>query len=334
MTGDETWNDVPAEMSLTDSTAASSRATSTLQDTFEGKTINLMSNLALNNIEWTPIGDFGGSDGNQFRGNFNGQNNIIEEMRLKSNSLGGLFGNVLLGSISNISVCNSNINGEQVAAIAGTIDSSTIINCHSIGNTITGTKCAGGVVIDLCYGAKVINSSNSSKVICTTTSNLMYSGAGGIVAWGIDGFKYDTKEYAQILNCFNVGNIESSGGDIGGIVGCIWGAEIENCYNAGLIKYKGSSNIGGLCGYFQNNIMRNCYNVGELVNVEGLEVKGELIGLGSDRLVENCYYIKDRYGSIGVKLEPGHPDYIEGDDYTDIVNNVCSKMRQDDKAIC
>lgn len=27
------------------------------------------------------------------------------------------------------------------------------------------------------------------------------------------------------------------------------------------------------------------------------------------------------------------PDYIEGDDYTDIVNNVCSKMRQDDKAI-
>ena len=128
MTGDETWNDVPAEMSLTDSTAASSRATSTLQDTFEGKTIILAPGVTfdLGGRLWIPIGYRG-----TFKGTFLGNAQYgtkITNMVIQTNSGNvGLFGVTDSAAIENVSVENAKITaklqrGEMAGGIVGSLE--------------------------------------------------------------------------------------------------------------------------------------------------------------------------------------------------------------------
>lgn len=85
----------------------------------------------------------------------------------------------------------------------------------------------------------------------------MYGGITGALYNGI------------VRNCFNLGNITSSGNNYnkGGIVGEGGSnATIQNCYNMGSIA--GYYQVGGIVGAIADNghktVLANCYNIGKV----------------------------------------------------------------------
>ena len=91
-------------------------------------------------------------------------------------------------------------------------------------------------------------------------------------AGGISGYINGENE---VIDCYNEGNIESTGGqDVGGISSCNYkGGKINRCVNKGNINGKGI-NIGGILGSNWNYIY-NCINLG---SVNGIQKVGGITG--------------------------------------------------------
>ncbi len=165
-----------------------------LQETFEGKTLRLCSDIDLEYQEWIPIG--GSAPDNVYRtffkGTFEGDGHRIRNLVISSgNCFVGLFGQLQGAVVRNVGVESGYISGNRsVAAIAGASTASTIEGCY-----------------------------NRAKVFGT-------SGVGGIV--GMAGSNN------KILNCYNMGRIsgpDSSGGILGYIAGNTTNVSVTACYN-------------------------------------------------------------------------------------------------------
>lgn len=123
-------------------------------NTFENKTIKLVTNIDLQNKEWTPIG-YGTFDNNNyvvkngyaFKGTFDGQNFVVYNLKITEFNKGGeatgtssgvaLFGNVVGGTIKNVVVNTACIVGNHyVSTIVGFGSGVTIDNCDVYNATI------------------------------------------------------------------------------------------------------------------------------------------------------------------------------------------------------
>ena len=153
---------------------------------FNGKTIVLMDDINLKNVDWTPIGN-----GNAFNGVFEGCGFTVSNLNVSGEKNVGLFGYLFNhGTIRNLNVENADVTGvAYVGVVAGAVYGD-ITNCHVENATVTAKVGADGK-----DGAK----------------------AGGVIGFLREG-KGET-----ITDC-SAKNVTVNGvRDIGGIVGCIYG---------------------------------------------------------------------------------------------------------------
>lgn len=144
--------------------------------TYEGKTINLVENLKLNEIcgedvkgqkvSFEPIGNYGTDNTHIFKGIFNGNYHTIDYLYIDTDKdYQGLFGYIDGGTIKNLIIGeHSSVTGKnEVGGIAGGIFFSSIINCGNKAN-ITGNEYVGGV-IGFCDGVlEITQSYNNGRI--------------------------------------------------------------------------------------------------------------------------------------------------------------------------
>lgn len=240
-----------------------------------------------------------GWGGDRFRGNYNGQNYIIDGLFINRPEVDqqGLFGFVEYGTIENLGLENSNITGNSYSAgVIGWISDSIMNNCYNTG-TIQGIWYIGGLA-GYCYCSEISNSYNSGNI-----SGEWY--VGGI-------FGADTEYHSTISDSYNSGTIQ---GDklVGGLIGLAGDASITNCYNTGDVV--GSYEYtGGLLGSYSdmNSYLEYCYNTG---SVTGNYYVGGIIGSVTNRCnIFSCYSSGNVQGNIDV-----------GGFYGKTYNNVITK---------
>ena len=217
--------------------------------------------------EWTPIGN----DSSKYLGTFEGHGYTISGLYFNNPqaSYVGLFGCIgATGSVSDVGVINSYINGnEKVGGVCGNNDG-TITSCYNTG-TVSGTGYTGGVCGHNNYGT--IKS-------CYNTGAV--SGTGTYIG-GVCGENYGTIE-----NSYNTGAVSSKASYVGGVCGHNRGNEyiIKNCYNTGAVS--GNNYVGGVSGQNIDNIIKNCYNTGA---VSGSKHVGGVCGDNVIGTIVNCY---------------------------------------------
>lgn len=166
-----------------------SNETNINNNNFSGYTVKLTSDVDLNGVTWTPIGQ-----STAFKGTFDGGNNTISNLTVSGDKTNvGLFGNVT-GTIKNVKIANVNLSGSHYAGgIVGYIYGN-IENCHVDGGNIK---------------VSVKDGDNGDK-------------AGGIAGYVGEG------SYTLSGNTVKNLRVEAYR-DVAGIAGCIQtGAKVEN----------------------------------------------------------------------------------------------------------
>lgn len=238
--------------------------------TYAGVSFKLVSNLNMNNINWEPIG----INYKVFKGNFDGDGCKITNLLVESThqyNEGGLF-----GSAESL-LCN--------IVVYGKID----VDGHYAG---TGGIC--GELFGQC---------NNSINYCSVSGN-SYMGVGGIVG----------QLNGTITNCANYGNVSGKySGDVkvGGIVGKGYNVNgsstqnIVNCSNFGIIKGSTYSYLGGIIGGPSSRdiaVIENCVNVG---NFDGGKYRGGIMGYGTPKSINSCYWLYDASNNAGCQYPNG-----------------------------
>ena len=206
-------------------------------NTFSGKTVYLNADIDLCNVNWTPIGLYGGKD-KSFQGTFDGQNRTISNLYVHSNVQSanlGLFGRVLSGSVKNFTVKGADI-ASEVSVCSGSA-------CGvAVGNLFTST--AEGIKV---YNAKVYSTHY----------------VGGVIGSGycsISNCSVENAELTAVTALLANGSEYDEGDKVGGILGH-WGEgsyEISNC-SVKKVSIKGYRDLGGIVGIaMQNNSVKDC----------------------------------------------------------------------------
>lgn len=211
-------------------------------NTLEGKTVNILADLDMDESIWVPIGD----DRHPFKGTINGNGHLIENMHspLVQDYM-GMIGKADGAIIKDVmAMVNFNANAANMGAVAGVMTNTTISNVEAAG-TVTGgsnTVNMGGIAGNVESGT--IHSSFAVCDLTGTTETVM----GGLV--GTNG--------GDLYNSYANVNMEGSN-TMGGLVGENKpGRHVENCYvnlgqmeipafaytNHGEIKYCYASKAG------------------------------------------------------------------------------------------
>ena len=226
---------------------------------FEGKTVNLLSDIDLNDENWTPIAY---NKTTTFKGTFNGGNHTVNGLapviRADGNVL-GLFGDNS-GTIENVVVSGSiDYDGDALTAIsmAGVagMNRGTIKGCRNYAsvsgvNTATGSESISlyiGGIAGYCDSTAVIEDCQNQGVIKGENTN---STSSTVIMGGITGYAK-----AVIRNSENNQSLRCKGGKafVGGIVGNLTSiyATASKCYNYGSVtieESKSASIAGGIVG--------------------------------------------------------------------------------------
>lgn len=195
-------------------------------NSYSGKYIKLNADIDLNNEEWLPIGY---KNNDTFNGNFDGGEHTISNLKITkttenvsdSNRL-GVFGKMIGGSISNLTVENVDITGSwYVAAIVGDAFTGTVNNCHV----------KGDLAIDGYWDCGFITGEGYAKISnCTVTGNdgsYISSAEGGNIG-GIIGFRGEGNIITENCSVTNVSITAADGA--GGIAGSIhYGNTVSGC---------------------------------------------------------------------------------------------------------
>ena len=180
---------------------------------------------------------------------------------------GGLIGNMQSTNIQNISV-------NQIDITADDMNSSLAI----------------GGIIGYMGDYNVIQNSFVQDINIKETSALKIEGIGGII-----GITKDYERYRNISNCYAVGNIKTTGENIGGIIGRAEDIDISNCISKININAEGN-NIAGIVGkvtkiaanssiQIENNIaLGNLYS-----NNTNLDDFNRIIGSGEETTNNYAY---------------------------------------------
>ena len=251
--------------------------------TFEKRTAKVMADIDLEeneNDQWKPIGN----DTTQFKGTFEGNKHIINNLYIYSDEYQqvGLFYRLnKLAVVQNVVLENVQIsnkyNVEEKTSYTGGIAgqaSGKIINCGVNSGTIEGIKTikntnslvwnnvyVGGIAGHAESESKISDSYNKANLKAENVKDVYNS----IVIGGIVGGTHNSR----ISNCYNQGNITSNGGfqpSNGGIVGDSIKGQISNSYSvANFINTNNTAKalIGGIVG---RNGITNDYPVGEITN--------------------------------------------------------------------
>lgn len=230
---------------------------------FAGKSVVLTVDIDLDSQEWTPIGD----NNNPFRGNFDGRNHTISNLKVTDLDYAGLFGAISSKvatqtvKISNLKIKNVQISGVNYAgALAGYVcvykgAGIQIDNC-TVSGEVKGKKEIGGL-LGFVYGGDHNSKIEINSIISKVNISVSSSGsAGGITGRirceDLNENTYDGMIY--IKDCKYNGSVSgTNGGWIGGIAGR---AEIDNqgevviqhCRAEGKLSFSSTGSAGGIAG--------------------------------------------------------------------------------------
>ena len=273
--------------------------------TYEGKTVTLTSNLDLSSVcgadkgNWVPIGNCATNRNLVFKGKFDGNNHIIDNIYINNTSTEyqGLFG-LVEGNLDSYAEITRVIIGENskvygkgyTGCIIGSAKYTSISYCENNGE-VKGytTYCQGGICGTITM---------SEIYRCINNGNVYgYWQVGGINGGGNN---YTLKE---CINTGNIGvtNVTSSCCAFGGIVGNTYiGVNVINCYNTGTIT--GNQMVGGIVGINEKGAnIKYCYNKGK---VSGTNHVGSVVGRNSNTNtpygnIYNSYYLSGTGNGVG-----------------------------------
>lgn len=273
-------------------------ASSTIEEAFnvngyKGVRFYLMSDITLDNSNWTPIG----TSTYIFKGSFYGENKTIKTLRTNA-SYAGLFGYVDGSVIENINIQGYAYVNPNTGAISN--DGATVYGSSYIGGLVGFAKNA---TINKCHVAAIVNGTGSyvggicGKSVGTKFENCDFSGkviATVDYAGGICGYATDVD---SIISCTNAGTV-SGASYVGGIVGkSDNNSVIKFCNNGGNVSST-TEITGGICGNMDNSSLINyCVSSG------GVNIGGAILGTKDDAsTIEHCFYDTqrcDREGGSG-----------------------------------
>ena len=178
---------------------------------------NLMSDINLAGINWTPIGRLN----NGYTGTFNGNGYTITGLKIDaSDNRQGLFGQTNGAVLANVTIKNPDIrvtDGIDIGSLVGRADATTISHCSVEGGEIIGHQSVGGL-------AGTANSTHITGCYADVTITATGSNVGGLV-----GYNWSS---STIAFCYATGDVKGGSG-IGGLVGVNDNSTISSCYATG-----------------------------------------------------------------------------------------------------
>lgn len=269
---------------------------------FSGKTIELQSNITLNNTY---------TQATTFKGTFDGKTKTIYGL----NEQPALFGTLENGTIKDLTVegnttragfvtllsdggliegCTNkaSVSGtvSDVGGIAGWMHGSTIRKCVNQGTITSSNGYLGGIT-----GRQ--NTSDCIIDSCVNKGTVTYTGSNYVFVGGISG-----TTFGFVRNCINTGIINGGTATrVGGITGDTHtggSSGVINCANTGNVI--GSSRVGGIAGCCDisngyNAVVKNCFNAGPVTTSSGTRggIVGEILTGGSG----TCTFTSNHYKS-------------------------------------
>lgn len=247
----------------------------------------LMNDLDLTGKTFEGIGAF---DSSNFTGTFDGNGHTISNISSHDSGQIGLFYGLNGAEVKNLRISNVSITGGTfTGALAGSVEASSITNCH-ISGTISGGKPTGGFAG---------NFDTSTVINCSFTGDVTGSGddVGGFTG---------SMANSDFTGCWFSGNVTEteSRSYIGGFAGRIVKSDanaisIKNCHALCIVTAPGCGSVGGFAGYIYSEnssylTIQNCYAAGSgavLVtgdaNVGGFS--GNTFGSSSNLAIIECY---------------------------------------------
>ncbi|MCI6580749.1 MAG: hypothetical protein MSH15_01955, partial [Oscillospiraceae bacterium] len=273
---------------------------------------------------WTPIGN----ETNQYTGTFDGRNHTIKDMSItKQGNNSGLFGYIANAAIKNITISGkitiiAESYTEGYGSIAGRMDNSTVINCHSSVNITITEDSAIDTTKNNCIGhiggiVGKMHEENSAISDCSYSGTIELNDRPVNVAAGIAGYAFYSA--VPITNCNFTGTIHStySGATIiGGIFGYTnrsADVKVTNCLSVGTISKSEDISLTGILigqingGYGNNAVKNNYYSSSSL-----LGVFGTITGTPSTTPAEACTTDELNSGKIAYLLSQGENGSVWG----------------------
>ncbi len=218
------WVVVPApvkvdggyEISNADQLMYFAKAVNAFDPKYINASVKLVDDIDLSGKEWTPIGlSTNLSNGETYRGTFDGDNHVISNMTVTNSSVAALFGYIYAATIKNVTIDAATVNGNHYAAgvVAWVLNNTGNIqvpfvleNCHVKNSVISSTP-------------EQVNGEwdNGDKV-------------GGLIGYACFGdTAYPANAGAKIINCSVENTTVKAYRDFGGLVGYASQVTIENC---------------------------------------------------------------------------------------------------------
>jgi len=220
-------------------------------------------------------------------------------------SYGGIVGSIFNKGVDvTITGCENegdvkNIPAYYVGGIVGYVSSAEVsvedcTNSGDISNTGTSAGGTGGIVGCL----SGTSGSDTSVTRCQNNGNITglestSTGAGGIVG------KLNSAH--SVTQSFNTGDVTSSKGYVGGIVGYMYTASssIEECYNAGAVSNTATSGtpvVGGILGYQSaKGYIEKCYSYGTVSCTSSSGYVGGVIGRPNSTSSIDTTYVSNNF---------------------------------------
>ena len=228
-------------------------------NTYEGKTISIVSNIDMGAYRWLPISQYPYFGNIRFNGVIHANGHVISNLYCNEEELqSGFIGYAENASIFNLSIENSTIMGNKyLGTLFGEASQININNCHIINTRVRGLSGVGGL-------------------------------GGCVQSYG---------DQSSITNCSSTGLIYGDE-SVGGLVGrnapnCV----VANCYSGCKILKSGhlqSEGKGGFCGG-ADGILLNNFSYGDVewnYNVWGNSIGTSLGILYPDCEVRNLYGVQ------------------------------------------
>lgn len=213
-----------------------------------------------------------------FYGLLDGNGHTISNFTKTGSNQVALIGNCFNGGVKNLTLDNVNITAttRRAAAIAGRSEKASYKNILVDSGTITGPTQSGGIVgIVVTTHTRIVDCENKATVTGGTDTGL-----GGIV-----GLINSTNAAATIEDCINRGDVTSSKGSIGGIVGSASTftssnvLTIKNSKNYGTISSTGTgTGKAGILGYLGTVGAATAIEITDCENAGTVSGTGEYTG--------------------------------------------------------
>lgn len=249
-------------------------------ENFDGKTVELRTNIDLNGLPWTPIGNDLNDFTKCFSGIFDGQSHSIINVNISGDhKYCGLFGTLYNGEIRNLNVRNCKVKPnalEDVRAglLVGGMRSAKVNGCKAQGEIIMAGNhghCGGIVGNACCYNYKreeksVISDCEAEVDISPASSDLLSMKCGGIAG---------SFDWGTIDGCKSKGKIEAGNyAHVGGLVGKVCDDDSVRDFDRSVIRNSDSyvavrgglntASIGGFSGFVSYCTVTNCSAYGTI----------------------------------------------------------------------